>query len=653
MGPSAADHESKARERRRAALVFLAFAVLYAAKVALLRYLALDSVGRATGVMVDSAVVIGLALAVDTFYADHRTKALVAFDAVVSLAFLAIALYADFYGQLPTRAALAGAGQATTVGESVLALVRPVYALFFVDLAAMLVAWAAIRLYRRRASEAKDAESHVYAFQHRSAFLAFILMAAAFAAAVVAVRAMPSPIDGLGASSRNGMFAYLAAAASPPQTSDGLEFEDPESLQEEIDRLTGRVSEGKPLDGFEPGSARGSNVVVIQVEALQQAVIGLTVGGKEVTPTLNRLVRRSWYFPNTISQVGRGTTADCEFILNTSLYPSPYQASSLAYADREIPSLPRLLGQEGYETFTFHTNAAAYWNRSQLYPALGFTRYYDKKFFGSEEVIAFGSSDRVLFDEAFGELRARDASGTPFYAQMVTMSSHHPFTAIPKSERRLKLVPPYAGTTVGNYLVAIEYADRQIGRFIERLEAEGMLDNTIIVVTGDHFGLGDPENQSEREAQRALYGREYAALDRMRVPLIVMLPQQQRAMRSDAPAGQVDVMPSLTDALGLELDGVPHFGRSLFRSGPLLMPAGGFMPIGTYVDSRVLYAGGASFEEGSVTRVADTRPGTMGEASQAKSEAVRRLILMSDAYATGLPFRGGYDAEAAVVLPEE
>ena len=233
-------------------------------------------------------------------------------------------------------------------------------------------------------------------------------------------------------------------------------------LQGYIEELTGGPSEGS-LAGFTPGSAAGKHVIVVQVEALQAAAIGAKVAGASVTPNLDRLASESWYFPNHVSGAGLGTTSDAEFVVNTSLYPPEGAAASLAYADRELTSLPRILGQNGYESYTFHTNSVKYWNRSQLYPALGFSQYFDKSYFGSADKIAFGASDRVLFDKTLDKLAAADRRGTRFYAQVITMSSHFPFTEVPMGRRTLPLANPYTGTIEGDYLTEINYADTEIG----------------------------------------------------------------------------------------------------------------------------------------------------------------------------------------------
>jgi len=639
-------------ERLRAHLLFALFCAALIGKALLMRYLSLGSVGLVSGLAIDLLLLAGVLLVIDAFFADLRFKALFVVDAALSLFMLVLTVYSRFYGQLPTPEVISMAGQAMTVGESIGALLRPVYALFLIDLP-LFVAVAFVWKWRTD-GRVEGGTEIPWAFQHRAAYVLIVpaLVAATFG--ITSVRHMPLPIDGIAASKARGVFPYLAASVLPRKDAaiTTIDLRDPAVVQGTVDRLRGAHESTRIVD-FKPGVAEGKNLIIIQVEALQRALIGAKIGGQEITPNLNRLVERSYYYPNAISQVGRGTTVDAEFVVNTSLYPAPRSASSIAYADRELPSLPKLFKAEGYDALTFHTNDATYWNRTQLYPALGFTRYYDKEFFGEQEVMAFGASDRVLLTKTLDELQKRFDEGTPFYAQIVTMSSHHPFTAVPENERRLQLAEPYAGTYTGDYLQTVEYADRQMGAFIEALEKAGMWDECMVVIYGDHFGLGDIEaTGAEEAAQQALFGRDYTVFDRQNVPLIVHVPGQSEGEVFEDPVGQVDVLPTVADAFGLDLSEFPHFGRSAFEREGTLMPAGGYMPVGTYIDERVLYQPGVSFSDGSVRRIGDGAVVGIEQADQRKWKKMRTLLMLSDSYVLQLPPRQGFDPNAKVVLPD-
>ena len=67
--------------------------------------------------------------------------------------------------------------------------------------------------------------------------------------------------------------------------------------------------------------SKGKNLIYIQVESLENFVIGQKINGKEITPNLNKLVQSSLYFPNTFEQVNEGTSSDADLMVNTSMLP--------------------------------------------------------------------------------------------------------------------------------------------------------------------------------------------------------------------------------------------------------------------------------------------------------------------------------------------
>src|SRR5699024_8529613 len=125
----------------------------------------------------------------------------------------------------------------------------------------------------------------------------------------------------------------------------------------------------------------------------------------------------------------------------------PNQPTTELYGDRDIPSLPKLLKDYGYTSLSFHGNEIEFWNRHNLYPALGFDQYYDEVFFEKKDVINWGTSDEVVYEDSFPILKDLYDRGEKFYAQYITLSSHHPFT-IPADRVTLTLPEKYDGTYV-------------------------------------------------------------------------------------------------------------------------------------------------------------------------------------------------------------
>jgi arylsulfatase A-like enzyme len=651
--------------KRRAALLLTLFVASLAIKVVAVRQLLPGVGGLSPGTLIDIARVAAVVILVDLFLPDRRVRPLIVADALLSTVLLSVLLFVGFYDQLPTRESLGLLRQAGTVSGGIATLLRPVHVLFFADVIVLGV-WSVLgapALSGRTQIPEPQPESLTrarkrpsYPYQSKWVYLSLIPIAAIALLSDQVVAQMPRPLEAQTAARNWGLVSYVTATLTIGDisvTPVAKNLDDPLEVQHSIDTLTdGR--DGERFADFERGSAKGDNVIVIQMEALQSAAVGATLDGQSITPNLDRLIARSWYFDDFATQVGQGTTSDAEFMVNTSLYPPTTGAAALKYGGKVLPSLPRLLRARGYDALTFHTNTAQYWNRTQLYPALGFSEYFDRAFFGSQETIALGASDKVLYAKTFQELKRRRASGRPFYAQIITLSSHYPFTGVPDAERKLKLRPPYIGARVGDYLTEIQYADRQLGTFLDELEASGMLKDTIVVVYGDHFGIRDTSTEPREDvAVRDLLGRAYSPVDLVNVPLVIHMPGQTAGARVSDTLGQIDLMPTLADPLGIDLAAVPHFGRDGFvRTRPFLSGAG-FVGANSYLDGALLYLPAGVGSKPTAFALTSRETTALPSEAAAAVGRVRDLRRLSDQYVASLPDRADFDPSAKVVLPEE
>lgn len=323
------------------------------------------------------------------------------------------------------------------------------------------------------------------------------------------------------------------------------------------------------------------NLIVVQLEAFQSFVLEKDINGKEITPNLNALIKNSVYFPNFYMQNGAGSTSDAEFMLNTSLYPlKPPLVATTGASLQEFNSLPRLLKDEGYKALTFHTNSAVFWNRKELYSALGFDKFYDKKDFEEKDVMAFGSSDDVLYAKTAKILVEQDE---PFYAQVISMSGHYPFQ-IPNKLKTFELPKNYKGTMVGNYIEAAHYADAALGRFIKELKDSGKWDNTIFAVYGDHRGI-EPvfQNKKDEQAMKNLLGRKYDELDALKIPFIIHAPDL-KPERIERLGGHLDMMPTIASLLDISLKKIEFFGQNLFENKTHVVgERGHYAPEGSFI----------------------------------------------------------------------
>ncbi len=296
------------------------------------------------------------------------------------------------------------------------------------------------------------------------------------------------------------------------------------------------------------GVAKGMNLLIVQVESLQGFAMNKTINGREVTPNLNKLAKESFYFDNFYYQVKGGNTSDAEFLTNTSLYPINEGAVYLRYPTHEYYSLPKALIDRGYITSAFHAYNPSFWNRSVMYESLGIQNFISYKDFNIDEFVGWGGY--ALSDESFFRQSLEKIDKTkPFYSMLITLSSHHPYDYFgDKSDIDVK---PYEKTVLGNYLGAINYVDKCIGKLIEDLKNRNLYDNTLLVIYGDHYAL--PKTQAED-----LYKLEnvepnnFNWLKLQKVPLIIHIPGVEGGQTISTTSGQVDLLPTIANLMDID-----------------------------------------------------------------------------------------------------
>lgn len=391
------------------------------------------------------------------------------------------------------------------------------------------------------------------------------------------------------------------------------------------------------------GIAKDKNILVVQLESLQTFPIDLEINGNMVTPTLNRLIEDSYYFPNVYQQIGKGNTSDAEFALNTSIYPLGGRAMSQEFGNREIPSLPKILKEHDYASATFHTNDIQFWYRDRMYEALGFDQYFDKSFFGNEDIIAFGASDEVLYEKSLPILEAITKQGGFFYANLIAMSSHHPYT-LPDSKKMLELPSKYQDTAVGNYLVAIHYADYALEQLVENLKARGLWEETLLFVYGDHFGLRLETNEDEKLMEDILGRAYHQHVDHFKTPLIVSVPgEEENSQTFEHIGGQVDFMPTLLNLVGIKNEESIMFGQDLFNYETNLLGMRFYLPTGSFINDDILFSPGDSFDDGQAVDQTTLEDVENIEQYQEDFQRLTELLELSDAYVTHLPTREGLE----------
>ena len=328
----------------------------------------------------------------------------------------------------------------------------------------------------------------------------------------------------------------------------------------------------------------GKNVILIHGESMMRNAMDLSFNGIEVTPTLNRLAKQGMFFSNFYSQVSVGTSSDSELTYNTSLMPTKSGTAFVSYSDRTYISTPKLLKEKGYYTFSMHANNADFWNRRAMHKSLGYDRFYSKTDYKvtKDNTIGLGLSDKEFFKQSVAKIKKINEQHDKWYGLTIMLSNHTPFSDVEKygdysvdiKETVTKedgtteeVTYPYMeGTKLGNYFKSLHYADSALGEFIDELDSEGLLDNTIIVLYGDHdarlpradynklynYNMETHEFLSEDDPNYKEYDSFQYEIGR-RVPFIIWSKDMEGTKLNQEVTnvmGMYDVMPTLGNMLG-------------------------------------------------------------------------------------------------------
>ncbi len=335
------------------------------------------------------------------------------------------------------------------------------------------------------------------------------------------------------------------------------------------------------------GLAKGKNLIVVQMEALQGFAVGRSINGQEITPNLNKLINSSMYFDNYFTQIGEGNTSDAEFMDLNSLYPAPNGSVYIMRSNNTYQSLPWVLKNNGFTgSYVFHGNTPEFWNRDQMYPKEGFDKFYNlKDGLKLDEKLGMGLSDESLFRQVTSNLTQFKP---PFFSFTITLSAHYPFV-LPQDKQTLNIPKGQYSDMFVNYLQAQHYADQALGEFLDALKAQGLLDNSVLVVYGDHFGTGWTNQDIQKFLGMDQPLNDYTSHELNKVPLLIHLPGGNDAGVNHITGGQMDLYPTLVNLFGLDKKNLFYFGRDLLNEGDGFAAFRVYAPDGSFVTNEIFY----------------------------------------------------------------
>lgn len=306
---------------------------------------------------------------------------------------------------------------------------------------------------------------------------------------------------------------------------------------------------GKPVVKL---SNPGTNVLIIMLESVSGAYIETAsdyhnVESTITMPRLSRVAEENIVYRSFVTnqrQTNRG-----EYALLCGGYPKLNSgvAKMSEYVQRggSKTCLPQVLKDEGYETVYLQSAPLAFMLKDQFMEAIGFSMVYGDDYFeGAYKRSTWGVDDRAYFEESVKMVEELQGADKPWFLTMLTVGTHDPYI-VPDD-----YASPYKK---GSLKEAMGYLDSAVADFIETLEAQGLLKDTLVVITSDESAGITHETSDLLSKLSQNWGF-----------VTIMLPTLDR-MKIDDYFMQLDIPLSILDYLGITGRAGEFSGRSLFR----------------------------------------------------------------------------------------
>ncbi|WP_255491346.1 LTA synthase family protein [Dysgonomonas sp. ZJ279] len=290
------------------------------------------------------------------------------------------------------------------------------------------------------------------------------------------------------------------------------------------------------------GEAKNMNVIFILMESMSADLLTVKENGKEITPFLNELINKSYYFENFYSA---GTHTNHGIL--ASLYGLPALFDRNMMKNVDIPlcqGIPYILHQQGYRTMFFMTHEAQYDNMNAFLLENGIEEVYSEENYPkAKRVNSFGVQDDFLLEYALDKFNEESKDNRPFFATLLTVSNHPPYV-VPDRFKSVSNDPQYQ---------IVAFADDAIRQFMTEAEKQDWYKNTIFVLLGDHGKIvGSPTYEMP--------------LSYNHVPFIMYSPAFKDApQRFMQLGGQVDAFPTIMGLLNHSYEN-NTFGVDLFKT---------------------------------------------------------------------------------------
>ncbi len=311
----------------------------------------------------------------------------------------------------------------------------------------------------------------------------------------------------------------------------------------------------KPTEKNEyTGKFKGYNLIMLTAEGFAPYAVS-----EELTPTLYKMSNQGYQFTDFYVPLWGVSTSDGEYVALTSLIP---KKGVWSFSESSKNHLPFVMGNQfkrlDYKTVAYHNHTFNYYDRDLSHPNMG----YEYKGIGNGLDVKkiWPGSDLEMMEETVDEY----VNDAPFHAYYMTMSGHleYNFGGNNMALKNKSKVDHLDYSSQAKAYVATQIElDRALEYLINQLEEAGVMDNTLFVLSADHYPYG-----LEYETIDELTGKSVDRNFGIYKSDLIIYAKGMEEVVIDEPVSSLDIIPTVSNLLGLEYDSRLLMGRDVFSN---------------------------------------------------------------------------------------
>lgn len=310
------------------------------------------------------------------------------------------------------------------------------------------------------------------------------------------------------------------------------------------------------------GLFEDKNLIVIMMESVNDIFIN-----EDLYPNFYKLLNEGYYFKNNYSPRNSCATGNNELSGMIGLYSIYNKCTANTYSSNLYPnSIFNLFNNKGYKTTSMHNYTEKYYARREIHTNMGSKRYFDVDDLGltydtkDEE----WSSDEDFLKQVVKILNSY-SKNDKFMTWLTTVTSHQPYGSSTYGDKYLYLFDGEEyddyNIKLKRYMSKLKVLDDGLGVLLEGLEKQDKLDNTVIILYGDHYPYGLANNILETALPYSIEEK----YENERVPFVIWSNDIEATTYTEY-TSYVNLLPTVANLFNLDYDSRFSTGQDLFSN---------------------------------------------------------------------------------------